>query len=666
VIGSAIVLVLTAAFTLRMPVVRETVTVVASRTPHAVQEAPAPVYVIDSREIRQTSAPALDAALSRVPSFSLFRRSSSLASHPTTHGVSLRGIGASGASRTLVLVDGVPENDAFGNWVHWSTLPLLQIDHVELTGSGLSTLYGSSALAGAIAVVTRRPPGEALDLRVAGGTLGSFEVEGYGGREAGPWRISGGGRVFRTGGYIAVAPDVRGPVDEEVAARHATLNWRAERVFSRAVVLHTGRIFTEDRENGTPLQDNDTRELLLTGGLRTEVGGGTLQADGFGRTQRFRSTFTAIGPGRATETLTLAQRVPSLEAGAGTQWSRAWDAHRLVVGGDIRGVGATDDEEVFVAGTHTRDRLIEANQIVGGMFVQDGWRFGSRLDATLSLRADGWRNYDASRQEVVLATGAEIDTPLTSRTAGSLTPRGSIVARVGRGVIARAAAYGGFRAPSLNELYRPFRVGNVVTEGNDSLGAERLTGVEGGANGSGGRFSWQATVFWTSLDDPISNVTISSTPALITRQRQNLGRARVAGTELGAEWRTDKALLRTSWFATSATVREFPADPTLVGLRLPQVPPYRGSVQASWRAPGRLDLDALVRVEGERFDDDQNLLRLAPYGVVDLRVSREVGRLELFLSADNVFDRQYAVQATPVEILGTPRTVVVGGTVRLR
>jgi outer membrane receptor protein involved in Fe transport len=310
--------------------------------------------------------------------------------------------------------------------------------------------------------------------------------------------------------------------------------------------------------------------------------------------------------------------------------------------------------------------MIKANQIVGGLFAQDGWRLGSRLDATLSLRADGWRNYDASRREVVLATGAGIDTPLTSRTAGSLTPRASVVAHVGRGVIARAAAYGGFRAPSLNELYRPFRVGNVVTEGNDALGAERLAGVEGGANASSGRFSWQATVFWTSLDDPISNVTISSTPALITRQRQNLGRARVAGTELGAEWRTDRGLLRTNWFAASAKVREFPADPSLVGLRLPQVPPYRGSVQASWRAPWRLDFDALVRVEGERFDDDQNLLRLAPYGVVDLRVAREIGRLELFLSVDNVFDREYAVQATPVEILGTPRTVVAGGTVRLR
>jgi outer membrane receptor protein involved in Fe transport len=665
VIGAAIVLAVTAAFALRLPAVRETVTVVASRTPQLTRDAPASIRVFEARELQQTTVPALDGALARAPSFSLFRRSSSLASHPTTHGVSLRGIGASGASRTLVLVDGVPENDGFGNWVHWSTMPVLQIERVELTGSGLSTLYGSSAMAGAIAVITRHPPGDALDVRAAAGSLGDVSVEGYGGRELSRWRLSGGGRVFRTGGYIQVAPEARGPVDEEVRARHATINWRAERVFGRAVFSHTGRIFFDDRDNGTPLQDNDTREALFTAGVRSEVGGGALQADGFARAQRFRSTFTAIGPGRASETLTLAQRVPSLEGGGGAQWSRSAGKHAVTLGGDVRGVGATDDEQVFVNGVHTRDRAIGANQIVGGAFAQDGWTLGERVELTLSARADHWQNYDASRVETVIATGERIDLPLTSRSESSMTPRAALVARAGD-VVLRAAAYGGFRAPSLNELYRPFRVGNVLTEGNDALGAERLTGVEGGASGEVGRMMWQATAFWSRLDDPISNVTVTSTPALITRQRRNLGRARVTGAELDAEWRFEALRLRTAWFFADATVREFPADPSLVGLRLPQVPPYRGSIQGSWRVPLRLDVDLLARVEGERFDDDQNRLRLAPFGVIDARLAREMGRVELFVTAENLFDRRYAVQATPVEVLGTPRTVVVGTTFRWR
>jgi len=665
VIGAALVLLVTAATTLRLPPIRETVTVVASRIPQLASDAPAPVRVFDARELLQTTVPALDGALARAPSFSLFRRSSSLASHPTTHGVSLRGIGASGASRTLVLVDGVPENDGFGNWVHWSTLPLLQIERVELTGSGLSTLYGSSALAGAIAVVTRHPPGDALDVRASAGSLDTGEVEGYGGREnGGGWRLSGGGRVFRTGGYIQVAPEARGPVDEEVQARHATMNWRLEHVLSGAVVSHTGRLFFDTRQNGTPLQDNDTREALFTGGIRAEVKEGALQADGFVRAQRFRSTFTAVAANRASEALTLAQRVPSLEAGGGAQWSRGWSSHSLTIGGDLRAIGATDEEEVFANGIHTRDRVIEAKQLVGGVFAQDGWRIGDRLDLTLSVRADGWRNYDASRVETVVSTGQHIDMPLESRTKSSVTPRAALVTRAGHGIVLRASAYGGFRAPSLNELYRPFRVGNVLTEANDALGAERLSGVEGGANGRTERISWQATAFWSRLGDPISNVTVTSTPALITRQRRNLGRARVAGVELDAEWRSSPLRLRTAWFFVDATVQEFSADPSIVGLRLPQVPPYRGSIQASWRAPWRLDIDLLARVEGERFDDDQNRLRLAPFGVIDVRVAREVNRVEFFVTAENALDRRYAVQATPVEILGTPRTVMFGTTVR--
>ncbi len=224
----------------------------------------------------------------------------------------------------------------------------------------------------------------------------------------------------------------------------------------------------------------------------------------------------------------------------------------------------------------------------------------------------------------------------------------------------------GFAHQASTSSIVPFASETLLTEANDVLGAERLSGVEGGANGRTERVSWQATAFWSRLDDPISNVTVTSTPALITRQRRNLGRARVAGVELDAEWRSSPLRLRTAWFLVDATVQEFSADPSIVGLRLPQVPPYRGSIQASWRAPWRLDVDLLARVEGERFDDDQNRLRLAPFGVLDVRVAREVNRLEFFVTAENALDRRYAVQVTPVEILGTPRTVMFGTTVRFR
>jgi outer membrane cobalamin receptor len=97
--------------------------------------ATAPTYDLDAADLERSAALTLDDALRQVPGFSLFRRSGSLASHPTTHGVSLRGLGGSGASRALVLLDGVPLNDPFGGWVSWGLAPLLGIDRLAVSSS---------------------------------------------------------------------------------------------------------------------------------------------------------------------------------------------------------------------------------------------------------------------------------------------------------------------------------------------------------------------------------------------------------------------------------------------------------------------------------------------------------------------------------------------------
>src|SRR5262245_25036603 len=96
----------------------ESVTVTPTRTEQRLGDVPASVNVLNTEDIRQSPALVSDDVLRQVPTFSLFRRTSSLSAHPTTQGVSLRGIGPSGVSRTLVLLDGVPFNDPFGGWVY--------------------------------------------------------------------------------------------------------------------------------------------------------------------------------------------------------------------------------------------------------------------------------------------------------------------------------------------------------------------------------------------------------------------------------------------------------------------------------------------------------------------------------------------------------------------
>lgn len=645
----------------------ETVTVTATRSERKLGDSPADLTVLTREDLRRWPAAAVDDALKQVPSFSLFRRTSSLVSHPTTQGVSLRGVGASGASRTLVLLDGVPHNDPFGNWVYWGNIPQLQIESIEVAPSGLSHLYGSSAMAGVISIVTRRPESRTAALRAYGGSRGSANAEAFGSHTLGPLAASLGGSFFRTDGYNLVREEQRGPVDIEAASRHRTANWRLEYSPSPGFTLfQNGRVFAEDRENGTPLQTNSTRETYLGGGLRATTGGGSLwQANVFTHLDDFKSTFSAVAPDRASESLSLAQAVDYKDVGGNAQWTRRLGpSHLLGVGGDVRWVEADNTEDVFIpSGANVRDRLIPAKQLYAGAYLQDVVTAGRRAVLTLGLRADHWRNYDASQTEIVNATKATTLTSFPDTSETTLTPRGGLLLHLSDRFALRGSVYGGFRAPSLNELYRPFRVGIVLTQANPDLGPERLLGGELGLNHTlSSNFSWRATAFWDRVKDPIANVTVSVTPSLINRQRKNLGRARIRGVSFEADYQPAPQLrLQASYLLSDARVSEFPAAPNIEGNLLPQVPRHRASLRLDYLHPEVLNVSLRGRFESSRFDDDQNRLRLASLFVADLTLDRPLTESwGAFLSVENLFDRRYAVQATPVDLLGTPRTVTGG------
>src|SRR5438128_2376207 len=126
------------------PVTAETITVTAHPAPLA--DTPEDVMVVTPEALQTTAAPAVDDTLRQVPGFTLFRRSGSRTANPTSQGVSLRGIGASGASRALVLEDGIPLNDPFGGWVMWGRIPQAALARVEVMRGGASDLYGSAAV----------------------------------------------------------------------------------------------------------------------------------------------------------------------------------------------------------------------------------------------------------------------------------------------------------------------------------------------------------------------------------------------------------------------------------------------------------------------------------------------------------------------------------------
>lgn len=657
-------------FTLDPATLSESITITPARAEIRLIDAPASVSVLDSKDVDNAAAQTMDDLLRQVPGFSLFRRSSSMVANPTTQGVSLRGTGASGASRTLVLSDGVPLNDAFGGWVYWDRIPRPSVDRIELVRGGSSDLYGSDALSGVINVISRPPSERVVNFEASYGTRDTSDVSFY---VADQWKgfgINLSGEAMRTDGYFLVGPDERGLVDAEAASKHRALglrisyDWGGEDQF-----FLRGSLFDEDRDNGTLLQRNDTATESLASGVRLRTpDGSNWNLTLFANQQRFHQNFTAISTDRNTETLNRNQFVPSRDAGFSFNWSRlSFEKHLLVAGVDLRGVRGTSNEEAFFNGRMTTFLSTGGRQRRAGFFAQDLVRLSSRWQLAASARYDNWRDSSAASVLKTLATGVVQPTFFAERSKDAFSPRLAVIFRPVESLSLRAAGYRAFRAPTLNELYRGFRVGNVQTLANELLEAERLTGGEAGADWTGSKIlSARISGYWTETVNPVTNFTLSVTPALITRQRRNLGRTRSRGIEAETEIRPAKYWRITAGYLFSdATVKRAPQDLSLVGLWLPQIPRHQFTLQTVYSHPDHITAAMQFRASGKQFDDDQNQLALGSFAVVDAMISRPLIRsLDLFLAVQNVFNQQYAVGRTPVETLGMPR--LIRGGIRIR
>ena len=370
----------------------------AARGEATVGGTPASVAVVARPALEATAAPTVDDALRQVAGFSLFRRTGSRTANPTAQGVSLRGLGASGASRALVVADGLPLNDPFGGWVYWARVPRVSIDRIEVLRGGASDLYGSGALGGIVQLVTRGPAaGRGFEAEASAGGSGTLDLSSTVRGTTGPWSGRLSAQAFRTDGNVPVEEASRGAVDTEAASSHLAVDGTVERrAFGDGRVFVRGMAHGESRDNGTPLQVNDTRIGLGAIGLdRGTPERGRVEARLWGETQVFEQTFSAVSADRSREDLTRAQRVPASAFGASTQWSRLLGkSHRLLAGAEARLVLGTTEETAFVRGTATSEVEAGGEETTAALFVQDLFQAHPRLLLSASLRLDGWWHRD--------------------------------------------------------------------------------------------------------------------------------------------------------------------------------------------------------------------------------------------------------------------------------
>jgi outer membrane receptor protein involved in Fe transport len=623
----------------------EVVTVTPERSATPLATTPVPVTVLTSAALAAAPQRALDEVLRGTPGFSLFRASSSRVANPTAQGLTLRGLGGSGASRALVLLDGSPLNDPFGGWVAWTRIPATLANRVEVARGGASELYGSGALSGVVQVISPDPGRPRLRMLADAGSGPQARVSGTAGHRRRGMALLAAGELARDHGAFVVSEDDRGPVDERAGADHGSLLVRLDAGAPRLRGSLRGAVFDENRRNGTPLQVNDTDLRQAIGSISGTTARGWWQARTAWSTQTYDQHFSSVAPGRAAEVLTRTQRVPAERLSAAAEWHVVAGAATVLAGADASRVDGTTHEVPYVAGRPGATTVAGGRQESLAAFAH--LRAGAgRVGVSGGARAERWQVRDQ-------VTGR-------TRDSGAFVPRASVAWGAAPWHVA-LSAHAAFRAPTLNELFRGFRVGDTVTRPNPDLLPERSRGLDLTLLAASTRGSVRGTAFWTVLDDPIANVTVSESSALIVRERRNAGRLRSAGVELEGEWRVRPGFRLLSTFAATDAVFAEGPEPGLAGRRVPQVPRYQAGALL-YAAPRRgLEVTLDVRRYGERFEDDRNTLPLGPYTTLDVSASQAVHEgVHVFVAVENVLDEPYLTGRTPLPTVGASRSVRAG------
>ncbi len=611
--------------------------------------------VIERDRLTSDASGRIEDILADVAGFQQFRRSDSRSANPSAQGVTLRALGGNATSRTLVLLDGVPIADPFFGYIPFNAVGPDQLGSARVTRGGGSGAFGAGAVAGTIELISaaRRD----LPLLAGGASYGSFNAQVVNaaitpGLGAGFATLSG--RWERSDGFFTT------PLADRVAAtaRAANQDWS---ITARAVAPITAD--TEVQARLTAFRDD--RTLRFKGADSVSQGEdaslrvihrGNWQVDAIGYLQARNFANKVISA--TSFRLTLDQRAtPSTGIGGKIELRPpVGGGHVMRFGVDVRAASGTLFEDAYAAsGAVNARRTAGGDTRTIGAFIEDDWTIG-RLVLTGGARVDRWTISGGFFREAAGNGAPTTDRGFVDRSGTEVTGRIGALWRAGRALSLRAAAYTGFRLPTLNELYRPFVVFPITTQANDALAPERLRGGEIGlelAPVTGVKIG--ATVFYNRLGGAIGNVTIGPN----VRQRQNFRAIEAVGLELTGSARRGPWSLDASYAFSDSRVR---SPGTLDGLRPAQTPQHSVSVTLAWALRAGASLSATVRHVGSQFEDDLQTDVLPPATTLDA-VARFAltKRVALLLRGENLFDEAVVTRNAGGSVdLGTPRTLWIG------
>lgn len=661
------------------------VVVTATKSDQSLSDLPNNVSVMTRADVENSAALTVDQLLRQIPGFNMLRQQDSMAAAPVTQVATLRGIGGTAASRSLVMLDGIPIHDAFASQVYWARVPRHQIERIEVVRGGGSTLWGNRTIGGVINIISQEPRAGGLDFTGALGTSETVDLSASASHVIDDWAFSGNANYSDTDGYFNIPDDQRDPANVEVSREAANFGGRAEYAWTNQLDVYLrGNWLDQERQDNTP-QNVDYTEVVSvgTGGQLTTAGGSNWQLNLFADLAERTDPATRISSDGTTDQVTQLVDQDGDALGANLGWSKATGTrHRFSAGIDYLWADADVGQSLdYVDGSPTRSKEIRADQQLFGVFVQDEFSLSEAWEIIASGRFDYVANDGSS-----VDTDAQIGEFLSAEdfddnSETTFNPSLGFRYRVNDTWSLRGTAYGGFRAAILRELYTSALISSraIHLKANPDLAPEELRGIEGGVDYSmSDTLLVRATLFHNIVDNVIQNVTIDTAgdtdeviepcglvPAgFVCQQLQNVAEVNATGLEMEVEYRPHPDWrLFASYLLQDVEITEALGQPQLVGNKLRQSADDQFTAKVQYANAKLFEVTVQGRYVGKRFENDLNTLEVDDFFLVDLVLSRSLSdSFRLFLSAENLLDEEYevAVNSRGGREIGRDRFVSLG------
>ena len=678
----------------------KSVTVTATRSGTPLDEIPLNTTVLTKEALEVAPDQTIDQILKNVPGV-ILNDTPYYQKDPTGQSINVRGLGN---ARTLVLIDGVPANDAFYGTVQWNLVPMSSIDSVEFIRGGVSSLWGNYGMGGVINIKTKTPVNSQQEASASYGAFGTGNVAASKDLIASEnLQLRFSADYFNTDGYqniatISPASPTSIKNGQGDAASHNS-NVRMQGYFKATQdtngFFRVGYHTMSDLSSGYAFATNIMQETDVAGGTTTRLDDKSKVDVNFfyentGFNKQNGSTSATAGTKGATAPfnypyINANYKDPYSTAGASAQYTQELSGliDQYVVGVDARNIGGSNQtNNLGTNGSVTAVNYAKGQQTFYGLLGQIKARASSiPLETTLAARVDQWNSQTPTSYNAGLS-GTPIYQNVSNQSKTQLSPTLGLLYKVNKDWDLRSAAYQAFHAPGMNNTLRSYGSGNGYSFANPNLTPETMTGYEVGTD-----YRWrggfaQLTAFNNYIQNAIVSYKIgASQQALANSLCATVGNPSGCSTnssyytnnqsllsqgiefqfhhDINSQWATDANYAFTStkltWTATT--------DP--VGKQIAGVPQNILGGGLTYYPVPQASLTATVRYVGSSWLDNSNTLPVASYAIVGLRANYEVTKnTTVYASAVNLFNRQYITFGTgssnTAYVQGMPQAISVG------